>query len=74
MSKTAKRVILGLWLAFAAGILTVYFIFRGISNGSIGNAPSVEDLESPIDKFATQIISADGVTLGTFSLASGSRS
>ena len=73
MSKTVKRVILGLWLAFIAGILTVFFIFRGISNGSIGNAPSVEDLESPIDKFATQIISADGVTLGTFSYASDNR-
>ena len=73
MSKTIKRVILGLWLAFTAGILIVYFIFRGISNGSIGDAPSVEDLESPIDKFATQIISADGVTLGTFSLASDNR-
>ena len=73
MSKTVKRVILGLWLAFIAGILTLFFIFRGIGNGSIGNAPSVEDLESPIDKFATQIISADGVTLGTFSLASDNR-
>ena len=73
MSKTVKRVILGLWLAFVAGFLTVYFVFRGISNGSIGDAPSVEDLESPIDKFATQIISADGVTLGTFSLASDNR-
>lgn len=73
MSKTAKRIILGLWLAFVVGFLTVYFIFRGISNGSIGNAPSVEDLESPIDKFATQVISADGVTLGTFSLASDNR-
>ena len=73
MSKTVKRVILGLWLAFIAGILTLYFIFRGIGNGSIGNAPSVEDLESPIDKFATQIISADGITLGTFSLASDNR-
>ena len=73
MSKTVKRVILGLWLAFIAGILSVYFIFRGISNGSIGNAPSVEDLESPIDKFATQVISADGVTLGTFSYASDNR-
>ena len=73
MSKTVKRVILGLWLAFIAGILTVYFIFRGISNGWIGNAPSVEDLESPIDKFATQVISADGVTIGTFSYASDNR-
>ena len=73
MSKTVKRIILGLWLAFIAGVLTIYLIFRGISNGSIGDAPSVEDLESPIDKFATQIISADGVTLGTFSLASDNR-
>lgn len=73
MSKTVKRVIIGLWLAFVVGILTVYFIFRGISNGWIGNAPSVEDLESPIDKFATQVISADGVTLGTFSYASDNR-
>ena len=73
MSKTVKRVILGLWLAFIAGILTVYFIFRGISNGWIGNVPSVEDLESPIDKFATQVISADGVTIGTFSYASDNR-
>lgn len=73
MSKTVKRIILGFWLAFIAGILTVYFVFRGISNGSIGDAPSVEDLESPIDKFATQIISADGVTLGTFSYSSDNR-
>jgi penicillin-binding protein 1A len=73
MSKTVKYVILGLWLAFVAGILAVYFIFRGISNGRIGNAPSVEDLESPIDKFATQVISADGVTLGTYSYASDNR-
>ena len=73
MSKTVKRVILGLWLAFIAGILTVYFIFRGISNGWIGNVPSVEDLESPIDKFATQVISADGGTIGTFSYASDNR-
>ena len=73
MSKTVKRVILGLWLVFIAGILTVYFIFRGISNGKIGNAPSVEDLENPIDKFATQIISADGVTLGTFARTEDNR-
>ena len=66
MSKTVKRVLLGLWLLFVVGILSVYLIFNGLSKGWIGDAPSVEDLENPIDKFATQIISADGVTLGTF--------
>ena len=73
MSKTVKRIILGLWVLFLAGVLAVYLVFTGISKGWIGNVPSVEDLESPIDKFATQVISADGVTLGTFSYASDNR-
>lgn len=35
--------------------------------------PSFEELENPIDKFATQIISADGVLLGTFSYSRENR-
>ena len=73
MSKTVKRVLLGLWLLFVVGVLTVYLIFTGLSKGWIGNTPSVEDLENPIDKFATQIISADGVTLGTFARTEDNR-
>ena len=73
MSKTVKRVLLGLWLLFLAGILSVYFIFRGLGRGWIGNTPSVEDLENPIDKFATQIISSDGVVLGTFARTEDNR-
>ena len=73
MSKTVKRVLLGLWLLFVVGVLIVYLIFTGLSKGWIGNTPSVEDLENPIDKFATQIISADGVTLGTFARTEDNR-
>ena len=51
----------------------VILFFAGISKGWIGNIPSVEDLERPIDKFATQIISSDGVVLGTYSYASDNR-
>ena len=65
MKKTFKRIIIGLWALFLAGVLTVYFVFAGIGKGWIGNTPSVEDLENPIDKFASQIISSDGVLLGT---------
>ena len=65
MSKTFKRIILGLWILFLAGILSVFLFFKGISDGWIGHSPSVEDLENPIDKFASQIISSDGVVLGT---------
>ena len=73
MGKTVKRIILGLWILFAAGVLALYLIFTGISRGWIGNIPSVEDLESPIDKFATQVISSDGVVLGSYSYASDNR-
>ena len=73
MSKTVKRILLGLWLLFVAGILIVYLIFNGLSKGWIGNTPSVEDLENPIDKFATQIISSDGVVLGTFARSEDNR-
>ena len=73
MSKTVKRIILGLWILFLAGVLAVYLVFTGISKGWIGNTPSVEDLENPIDKFATQIISADGVVLGTFARSEDNR-
>ena len=73
MTKTVKRILLGLWILFFIGILSVFIIFRGISKGWIGNTPSVEDLENPIDKFATQIISADGVVLGTFARSEDNR-
>lgn len=73
MSKTFKRIILGLWLLFVVGILSIYLFFTGIAKGWIGNTPSVEDLENPIDKFATQIISYDGVVLGTFAYTSDNR-
>ena len=73
MSRTIKRIVLGLWILFVIGMLTVCLIFTGISKGWIGNTPSVEDLENPIDKFATQIISADGVVLGTFARSEDNR-
>ncbi|MCQ2111282.1 MAG: transglycosylase domain-containing protein [Bacteroidaceae bacterium] len=62
-----KKIILCLWALFALGILSVAGVFFAIAHGWVGNMPSVEELENPIDKFATQIISSDGVLLGTYS-------
>ena len=73
MSKTVKRIILGLWILFFLGIISLYLFFTGISKGWIGNAPAIEDLENPIDKFATQIISSDGVVLGSFARSEDNR-
>lgn len=63
--RIALKIVIGLWALFLIGLLSVFLFFRGLSKGWIGNSPSVEDLENPIDKFASQIISSDGVVLGT---------
>ena len=64
-NRIAFKIVLGLWALFLIGLLSVLIIFRGFSKGWIGNIPSIEDLENPIDKFASQIISSDDVVLGT---------
>ena len=55
-----------LWgaLLFVFAICTLGF--TAIWNGWIGYMPPVEDLQNPINRFATQIYSADGKVIGTW--------
>lgn len=63
----AKKIIIALWTLMAAGLVAVVVAFVAIWNGWIGYMPPVENLENPINKFATQIYSADGKLIGTWS-------
>ena len=54
-------------------ILCVFFLFYAISKGWIGYLPDMEELENPAYKFASQIISSDGKTLGTWSYSKENR-
>lgn len=50
-------------------VLVVLFAavaFTAIAKGWIGYMPPVEDLQNPIDRFATQVYSADGKIMGTW--------
>ncbi len=71
--RLVTRVMNWLWIAFAAGVVVLILVFYSISKGWIGRMPSVEELENPIDKFATQVISADGELLGTYSYSHDNR-
>lgn len=71
--RTANRIIGLLWIMFGAVMLLVFFVFFGISKDWRGDMPSVADLENPIDKFASQVISSDGVVLGSYSYAGDNR-
>lgn len=63
-----KKIITGLWIFFGVVVGLTLIIFFCISQGWIGYMPPIEELENPNYKFATEIISDDGVVLGTWSL------
>lgn len=68
-----KKVIKALWMLFGGGILVAVLVFVLIAQGVIGYMPPIEDLENPIDKYASQVYSSDGEVLGTYSLAKNNR-
>lgn len=70
---TPKQIVKTLWLIFACIVALVVTLFTLISTGVIGYMPDVEELENPIDKYASQVYSSDGVQLGTYSLVRNNR-
>jgi len=55
-----------LWAVLIAGVVAAAGAFYAISEGWIGYMPPVEDLQNPINRFATQVYSADGKVIGTW--------
>lgn len=68
-----KKIVRTLWIFFGSFIALIVLLFILIGTGSIGYMPPIEDLENPIDKYASQVYSADGELLGTFSLKENNR-
>ena len=66
--KKVKRIVLGLWIAMTVVVLALVFVFFAISKGIIGYLPDTSELENPEYQYASQVISADGEVMGTFSL------
>jgi len=62
------RFIKWFWILFAAGTFFTFLLFMLASWGVFGEMPTFERLESPQTNLATEIISADGETLGKFYL------
>ena len=68
-----KKLMIALWVAFfgITGAITALFFL--IENGSIGYMPDLQQLENPVDKYASQVFSDDGVLLGTWSYSRANR-
>lgn len=68
-----RKVIIGIWVLFALGVLSLGVIFFGIAQGWIGYMPPIKQLQNPIDKYASQVLSSDGEVLGTYARSGDNR-
>ena len=58
-----KKYIKGFWFLILSGILAIFLLFFLTS---LGDLPTFEELENPQTNLATEVISADGVTIGKY--------
>ncbi len=61
-----KWIVRILWGLLGVGVLSAALGFVLINEGWIGYMPPIEDLQNPINRFATQVYSADGKMMGTW--------
>lgn len=61
-----KKLVYTLWTILAVMVLTIVVSFIAIWNGWVGYMPDMEELQNPIDRYASQIYSADGKVIGTW--------
>jgi penicillin-binding protein 1A len=55
------------WWVFSIGIVCVALLFLFISIGWLGYLPAIDQLQNPIDKYATELYSSDLKLIGSFS-------
>lgn len=62
-----RKFIFIIWYALAGCVMLVVLGILAIERGWIGYMPPLDELQSPINKFASQVITADGKLIGTWS-------
>lgn len=68
-----KTLVITLWVLFFSVLGVISYAFHAIAEGKIGYMPDLQQLENPVDKYASQILSADGKVIGTWSYSKANR-
>lgn len=63
---STKQYIIGFWIIVAIGITSIFMLFFAAERGWLGKMPTVEELQNPKNDLASEIISADGKTIGVY--------
>jgi penicillin-binding protein 1A len=61
-----RKYLLWFWGIFLSGLLSIVLLFYTAASGGLGALPTFEELENPQTNLATEVISADGVTIGKY--------
>lgn len=73
-SDSIKRGLIGLmWKIFGVLIILAVLFFTLLSTGAVGYLPDIDELENPIDRYASQVIASDNELLFTYSLSDDNR-
>ena len=54
-----KKVFCFIWIIYILAVGVVAYLFRAIFNGDIGYMPDIEQLQNPVNKFASQVLSSE---------------
>lgn len=73
MKKIRKKAIIVVWSILIVVIISIYTVMGMIFNGKIGYMPDINQLGNPVNKFASQVYTADNKLLGTWSYSSANR-
>ena len=68
-----KTLFIIIWIVLLLVVGATAGAFWAIAKGYIGYVPDLKQLENPVNKFASQVISADGHLLGTWSYTRANR-
>lgn len=73
MKHIRRNIFIVVWLLILGGLGGTIWFFYNVFEGAIGYMPNIEQLENPVNKFASQIFTADGKQIGTWSYSSNNR-
>lgn len=73
-NRTGKTGLVGLmWKGFGVLVILAVLFFTLLSTGAVGYLPDIDELENPIDRYASQVIASDNELLFTYSLSDDNR-
>ncbi|MFA7390413.1 MAG: transglycosylase domain-containing protein, partial [Proteiniphilum sp.] len=68
-----QKIVRAMWALFGLAVAFLILLFALISVGAVGYLPQINELENPIDKYASQVISTDHELLFTYSQSDDNR-